>query len=56
MDCNLLNLNKQIIELCELKGEQLKRANDIIDSFANRGLRSLAVAHQVSITGKYYNI
>ncbi|KAL0358333.1 UNVERIFIED_CONTAM: ATPase 6, plasma membrane-type [Sesamum angustifolium] len=37
---------EQIIELCELKGESLKRAHEIIDNFANRGLRSLAVARQ----------
>ncbi|KAL0358331.1 UNVERIFIED_CONTAM: ATPase 6, plasma membrane-type [Sesamum angustifolium] len=37
---------EQIIELCELKGETLKRAHEIIDNFANRGLRSLAVARQ----------
>ncbi|XP_011084027.1 ATPase 8, plasma membrane-type-like isoform X2 [Sesamum indicum] len=37
---------EQIIELCELKGETLKRAHEIIDNFANRGLRSLGVARQ----------
>lgn len=37
----------QIIEICELKGETLKKAHDIIDNFANRGLRSLGVARQV---------
>ncbi|KAK4415001.1 ATPase 8, plasma membrane-type [Sesamum alatum] len=37
---------EQIIELCQLKGETLKRAHEIIDNFANRGLRSLAVARQ----------
>lgn len=37
---------EQIIELCQLKGETLKRAEGIIDGFANRGLRSLAVARQ----------
>ncbi|KAJ9551302.1 hypothetical protein OSB04_015347 [Centaurea solstitialis] len=37
---------EQIIELCDLKGETLKRANEVIDTFANRGLRSLAVARQ----------
>lgn len=36
----------KIIELCQLKGETLKRAEGIIDGFANRGLRSLAVARQ----------
>ncbi|KAK4415006.1 ATPase 8, plasma membrane-type [Sesamum alatum] len=37
---------EQIIELCQLKGETLKRAHEIIDNFANRGLRSLGVARQ----------
>ncbi|XP_017244653.1 ATPase 8, plasma membrane-type [Daucus carota subsp. sativus] len=37
---------EQIIEICELKGETLKKAHDIIDNFANRGLRSLGVARQ----------
>lgn len=38
----------QIIELCNLKGETLKKAHQVIDDFANRGLRSLGVARQVS--------
>lgn len=38
----------QIIELCNLKGDPLKKAHAIIDKFADRGLRSLAVARQVS--------
>ncbi|KAK6135611.1 hypothetical protein DH2020_030659 [Rehmannia glutinosa] len=37
---------EQIIELCELKGETLKKAHEVIDNFANRGLRSLGVARQ----------
>ncbi|KEH32174.1 putative proton-exporting ATPase [Medicago truncatula] len=37
---------EQIIELCELKGETLKKAHKIIDQFAERGLRSLAVSRQ----------
>ncbi|XP_071726822.1 ATPase 8, plasma membrane-type-like [Rutidosis leptorrhynchoides] len=37
---------EQIIELCDFKGENLKRAQEVIDTFANRGLRSLAVARQ----------
>ncbi|KAL0885149.1 hypothetical protein Bca101_009131 [Brassica carinata] len=37
---------EQIITLCELKGEALKRAHDIIDKFAERGLRSLGVGRQ----------
>ncbi|KAK3206682.1 hypothetical protein Dsin_020728 [Dipteronia sinensis] len=37
---------EQIIELCELKGETLKKAHEIIASYADRGLRSLGVARQ----------
>ncbi|KAL3623955.1 ATPase 8, plasma membrane-type [Castilleja foliolosa] len=37
---------EQIIELCELKGAELKKAHDIIDNYANRGLRSLGIARQ----------
>ncbi|KAL1190470.1 ATPase 6, plasma membrane-type [Cardamine amara subsp. amara] len=37
---------EQIIELCDLKGETKRRAHDIIDKFAERGLRSLGVARQ----------
>ncbi|KAK2993659.1 hypothetical protein RJ640_009474 [Escallonia rubra] len=37
---------EQIIDLCELKGDARKRAHEIIDNFANRGLRSLAVGRQ----------
>ncbi|WJX95980.1 ATPase 8, plasma membrane-type [Trifolium repens] len=37
---------EQIIELCELKGETLKKAHKVIDQFAERGLRSLAVSRQ----------
>ncbi|KAG6411530.1 hypothetical protein SASPL_129613 [Salvia splendens] len=37
---------EQIIELCGLKGETLKKAQEIIDNFANRGLRALGVARQ----------
>ncbi|KAK7265135.1 hypothetical protein RJT34_32751 [Clitoria ternatea] len=37
---------EQIIELCQLKGETLKKAHEVIDEFANRGLRSLGVARQ----------
>ncbi|KAL9250801.1 ATPase 8, plasma membrane-type-like protein [Drosera capensis] len=37
---------EQIIDLCELKGETLKRAHSVIDSYADRGLRSLAVCKQ----------
>ncbi|KEH37844.1 putative proton-exporting ATPase [Medicago truncatula] len=37
---------EQIIELCGLKGETLKRAHKTIDEYAERGLRSLAVGFQ----------
>ncbi|KAI9192605.1 hypothetical protein LWI28_025366 [Acer negundo] len=37
---------EQIIELCQLKGETLKKAHEIIASYADRGLRSLGVARQ----------
>ncbi|KAG4932823.1 hypothetical protein JHK87_046825 [Glycine soja] len=37
---------EQIIELCELKGEVLKKAHKVIDEYANRGLRSLGVSRQ----------
>ncbi|XP_041998761.1 ATPase 8, plasma membrane-type-like isoform X1 [Salvia splendens] len=37
---------EQIIELCGLKGEELNKAQTIIENFANRGLRSLGVARQ----------
>ncbi|KAG6739893.1 hypothetical protein POTOM_057511 [Populus tomentosa] len=37
---------EQIIDLCQLKGEMNKKAHEIIDNFADRGLRSLGVARQ----------
>ncbi|KAK1364001.1 Plasma membrane ATPase [Heracleum sosnowskyi] len=37
---------EQIIEICNLKEDVSKRAHSIIDKFAERGLRSLAVAQQ----------
>ncbi|ANM57945.1 putative P-type H(+)-exporting transporter [Arabidopsis thaliana] len=37
---------EQIIELCNLREDASKRAHDIIDKFADRGLRSLAVGRQ----------
>ncbi|KAG9157502.1 hypothetical protein Leryth_010335 [Lithospermum erythrorhizon] len=37
---------EQIIELCELQGEALKKAHEVIDNYANRGLRSLGIARQ----------
>ncbi|XP_050212369.1 ATPase 8, plasma membrane-type [Mercurialis annua] len=37
---------EQIIDLCELKGETRKKAHEVIDNFAERGLRSLGVARQ----------
>uniref|UniRef100_A0A6N2MQQ6 Cation-transporting P-type ATPase N-terminal domain-containing protein n=1 Tax=Salix viminalis TaxID=40686 RepID=A0A6N2MQQ6_SALVM len=39
---------QKIIELCNLKGETKKKAHEIIDNFAERGLRSLGVARQNS--------
>ncbi|XP_040996275.1 ATPase 8, plasma membrane-type isoform X2 [Juglans microcarpa x Juglans regia] len=37
---------EQIIELCELKGDVRKKAHEVIDKFADRGLRSLGVSRQ----------
>ncbi|TYH69446.1 hypothetical protein ES332_D05G056500v1 [Gossypium tomentosum] len=37
---------EQIIELCELTGGLRQKAHHVIDSFADRGLRSLGVARQ----------
>ncbi|XP_022754531.1 ATPase 8, plasma membrane-type [Durio zibethinus] len=37
---------EQIIELCGLTGDLRKKAHEVIDSFANRGLRSLGVSRQ----------
>ncbi|EXB95573.1 ATPase 8, plasma membrane-type [Morus notabilis] len=37
---------EQIIDLCDLKGEKRTKAHAIIDNYAERGLRSLAVAQQ----------
>ncbi|KAE8735686.1 Plasma membrane ATPase 4 [Hibiscus syriacus] len=37
---------EQIIELCNLRDDAKKRAHDIIAKYADRGLRSLAVAKQ----------
>ncbi|GMI82000.1 H(+)-ATPase 9 [Hibiscus trionum] len=37
---------EQIIELCVLREDVKKKAHDIIDKFADRGLRSLGVARQ----------
>ncbi|KAG5593626.1 hypothetical protein H5410_034858 [Solanum commersonii] len=37
---------QKIIELCELKGDIRKKALEIIDDYANRGLRSLGLARQ----------
>ncbi|KAL6544215.1 hypothetical protein OROGR_010712 [Orobanche gracilis] len=42
-----LFMRKSIIELCELKGAELKKAHGIIGNYANRGLRSLGVARQM---------
>lgn len=43
----------QIIDLCELKGDACKKAHEIIDNFADRGLRSLGVARQVRFLTAY---
>lgn len=37
---------EQIIELCDMKGDAKKKVHDIIEKFADRGLRSLGVARQ----------
>ncbi|XP_019168743.1 PREDICTED: plasma membrane ATPase 4-like [Ipomoea nil] len=37
---------EQIVELCGLKGDVEKKVHSIIDKFAERGLRSLAVSQQ----------
>ncbi|XP_006473964.2 ATPase 8, plasma membrane-type [Citrus sinensis] len=37
---------EQIIDLCGLKGEMRRKAHQIIDNFAERGLRALGVARQ----------
>ncbi|KAK6944390.1 hypothetical protein RJ641_025492 [Dillenia turbinata] len=37
---------EQIIDLCDLRGETRKKAHAVIDNYADRGLRSLAVARQ----------
>ncbi|RDY06448.1 ATPase 10, plasma membrane-type, partial [Mucuna pruriens] len=37
---------EQILDLCQEKGEIAKKVHTIIDKFAERGLRSLAVAYQ----------
>ncbi|XP_074274028.1 ATPase 8, plasma membrane-type-like [Silene latifolia] len=42
---------EEIIELCELKGEARKKAHNVIDNYAERGLRSLGVARQ-AVPGK----
>lgn len=39
----------QILTLCNCKVDVKKRAHAVIDKFAERGLRSLAVARQVII-------
>ncbi|CAN8268392.1 unnamed protein product [Cochlearia groenlandica] len=38
---------EQIIELCNLQGESKRKAHEVIDGFAERGLRSLGVAQQI---------
>ena len=41
---------KQILDLCKCKEDVKKKAHSIIDKFAERGLRSLAVGRQVCST------
>ncbi|KAL1554122.1 P-type H(+)-exporting transporter [Salvia divinorum] len=43
---------EQIIELCNLREDVKKKALSIIDRFADRGLRSLAVCEQTAFTSK----
>lgn len=38
---------KQILTLCNCKEDVKSKAHSVIDKFAERGLRSLAVARQV---------
>jgi len=38
----------QILDICNCKENVRKRAHAVIDRFAERGLRSLGVAYQVS--------
>lgn len=44
----------QIIELCDLKEDMKKKVHSIIDKFADRGLRSLGVAQQVSLYSFFF--
>lgn len=39
---------EQILNLCNCKEDVRKKVHGVIDKFAERGLRSLAVARQVS--------
>lgn len=39
---------KQILDLCHCKEDLRRKVHGIIDKYAERGLRSLAVARQVS--------
>ncbi|KVH98064.1 Cation-transporting P-type ATPase [Cynara cardunculus var. scolymus] len=43
---HLVDSTNQIVELCNLKNEEKNRVFSIIDKFAERGLRSLAVCQQ----------
>lgn len=47
--CNLFVFHtlEQILTLCNCKEDVKKRVHIVIDKFAERGLRSLAVARQV---------
>ena len=44
---------KQILTLCNCKEDVKKKAHAVIDKFAERGLRSLAVGRQVCIASLY---
>nr|CAD1831923.1 unnamed protein product [Ananas comosus var. bracteatus] len=43
---NVESFSVQIIDLCNLREDARKRVHGIIDKFADRGLRALAVARQ----------
>lgn len=42
-----------MVDFCELKGDIRKKALDVIDSYANRGLRALGICRQVKKRLKY---
>ena len=45
---------EQILNLCNCKEDVRKRVHSVIDKFAERGLRSLAVAKQVPDLAQVY--